>query len=211
MYFTATFATTCFSILLLSATACHADDSPESIKIRIGTGDPVAGKDKSAICQGCHGEDGNSAAPEYPKLAGQYAIFIQKQIRDFKSGKRKDPVMSEMAASVTEEQDLLDISAYFASQNQMTAAKRITNKNGKARFLEAGNSCINCHGEEGKGKSPKDAPVIGGQHREYIAKQLKAFKSGERSNDASGMMAIVASGMDDDQIEEVAIYVSGRK
>ena len=119
--------------------------------------------------------------------------------------------MSEMAASVTEEQDLLDISAYFASQNQMTAAKRYTNKNGKARFLEAGNSCINCHGEEGKGKSPNDAPVIGGQHREYIVKQLKDFRSGARTDDGSGMMAIIASGMDDTQIEEVAIYVSGRK
>jgi cytochrome c553 len=199
------------SVLLLSASLAFADDSPESIKIRIGAGDPVAGKEKSALCQGCHGEDGNSPAPEYPKLAGQYASYIQKQIRNFKAGGRKDPVMSEMAASITEEQDLLDISAYFASQNQMTAAKRYTNKNGKARFLEAGNSCINCHGEEGKGKSPNDAPVIGGQHREYIVKQLKDFRSGARTDDGSGMMAIIASGMDDTQIEEVAIYVSGRK
>ena len=211
MFFTKTCTAASLSILLFSATSTFADDSPENIKIRIGTGDPIAGKDKSALCQGCHGEDGNSASSDYPKLAGQYASYIQKQINDFKKGIRKDPVMSEMAASVTEEQDLLDISAYFASQNQMTAAKRTTNKNGKARFLEAGNSCVNCHGEEGKGKSPNDAPVIGGQHREYIIKQLKAFRGHERTNDGSGMMAIVASGMDDIQIEEVAIYISGRK
>lgn len=211
MLFAKIFAIANVSVLLLSASSVFADDSPESIKIRIGAGDPIAGKEKSALCQGCHGEDGNSAAPEYPKLAGQYASYIQKQIRNFKAGERKDPVMSEMAASITEEQDLLDISAYFASQNQMTAAKRVTNKNGKARFLEAGNSCINCHGEEGKGKSPNDAPVIGGQHREYIVKQLKDFRTGARTNDGSGMMSIIASGMDDTQIEEVAIYVSGRK
>ncbi|MEQ1526713.1 MAG: c-type cytochrome [Gallionella sp.] len=211
MTFAKVLVITSLSTLLLAASAAFADDSPESIKIRMGAGDPVAGKEKSALCQGCHGEDGNSTSADYPKLAGQFASYIQKQIRDFKAGVRKDPVMSEMAASVTEEQDLLDISAYFASQNQMMAAKRVTNKNGKARFLEAGNSCVNCHGEEGKGKSPKDAPVIGGQHREYIVKQLKAFRSGERTNDSSGMMAIVASGMEDDQMEEVAIYISGRK
>ncbi|MDO8413631.1 MAG: cytochrome c, partial [Gallionellaceae bacterium] len=101
---------------LTTITAAYAGDSPEEIKQRVGTGNPVAGKEKSTMCQGCHGEDGNSAAPNFPKLAGQYALYIQKQIREFKSGVRKDPIMSDMAATITSEQDLLDISAYFASQ-----------------------------------------------------------------------------------------------
>ena len=199
-----------FSILLLFATTAFAGDSPDEIKKRIGAGNPVAGKEKSALCQGCHGEDGNSASVDFPKLAGQYAAYIQKQIHDFQSGSRSDPVMSGMAATVTDNQDLLDISAYFASQKQMKGDVPVISKGGKERFL-SDNGCVNCHGPNGKGAGPGNphAPVIGGQHKEYLVKQLNNFRSGARKNEPSGMMALIASMMYDEEIEEIASYVSG--
>ena len=199
------------AIILFSATAAFAGDSADDIKKRIGTGDPVAGKEKSALCQGCHGEDGNSATADYPKLAGQYAAYIQKQVKNFKSGSRKDPVMSGMAETVTNEQDLLDIAAYFASQKQMKSAMPVINEAGRARFMDAGNGCGTCHGVNGKGLAPdkSQAPVIGGQHKDYLIKQLNNFKSGARTNDPGGMMGIVAGFMEDEEIENVASYISG--
>ena len=196
--------------LMLFTVPVFAGDSPEDIKQRIGTGDPIAGKEKSALCQGCHGEDGNSATPDFPKLAGQYAVYIQKQINDFKSGTRKDPVMTDMAATITDPKDLLDISAYFASQPQMKGVAPVVNKGGMARFND-GNGCAVCHGANGKGLAPNNpsAPVIGGQHKEYIVKQLKDFRIGARRNEASGIMAMYAGMLSDAAIDDVAGYASG--
>ena len=201
--------------ILFVATAAFAGDSPDDIKQRIGTGDPVAGKEKSVVCQGCHGEDGNSAAPNFPKLAGRYAGYISRQTRDFQNTLRNDPMMSSMAAAITERQDLFDIAAYFASQKQMkgTGAK---NEAGKKLYIEGNISnliygCINCHGKEGKGMSPGNSifPVIGGQHKDYLVKQMVDFKKGERKNDPSGMMANIAKGLTDAEIEAVSDYLSG--
>lgn len=196
-----------FALFLMLFTAqVSAGDSPEDIKQRIGAGDPVAGKEKSALCQGCHGEDGNSPTPDFPKLAGLYASYIQKQINDFKSGLRKDPVMTDMAATITDPKDLLDIAAYFASQPVMKGATPAVNKNGMARFNDS-NGCGACHGANGKGNP--SAPAIGGQHKEYIVKQLKDFKSGARRNEASGIMAMYAGMLSDAAMEDVASYASG--
>jgi cytochrome c553 len=198
-------------IVLFSATSVFADDSPDDIKQRIGAGDPVAGKEKSALCQNCHGEDGNSASSDFPKLAGQYAVYIQKQIKDFQAGSRKNEIMTDMAATVTDNQDLLDISAYFASQQKMKGEKPVFTKGGQTRFTLEGNGCKNCHGVNGKGLAPNSpyAPVIGGQHREYLIKQLKAFQTLTRDNDGSGMMSWIAQNMTDEEIEEIAYYESG--
>jgi cytochrome c553 len=203
------------SLFLFSSTIVHADDDPKDIQQRIGKGDPAAGKDKSAMCQGCHGEDGNSEAPNFPKLAGQYANYLQKQIRDFQSEVRVDPTMSSMAATVTEHQDLLDITAYFASQKQMKGSGG-NSEAGKKLFLE-GNvvsgvyGCVNCHGENGKGKSSWNAlfPIVGGQHKDYLVKQLTDFKKGDRKNDPAGMMHDIADKLTNKEIEAVADYLSG--
>ena len=202
------------AVVLLAATAAFAGDNPDEIKQRIGAGNPAAGKDKSGMCQGCHGEDGNSAAPNFPKLAGQYAGYIQKQIRNFQAETRSDPTMSGMAATVTERQDLLDISAYFASQKLMKGSGS-NNEAGKKMYLE-GNAasgiygCINCHGENGKGKAPNNPlfPVIGGQHKDYLVKQINDFKTGARDTDMSGTMNDLANRMTDADIEAVAEYLS---
>jgi cytochrome c553 len=80
-------------------------------------GDAAAGKAKSAVCAACHGADGNSTNPLWPNLAGQHAPYMVKQLKDFKSGARKDPVMAPMAAPLSE-QDMENLAAYFASQEQ---------------------------------------------------------------------------------------------
>lgn len=198
------------AVMLLSATAGYAGDSPDDIKQRIGTGDPVAGKVKSLICQACHGEDGNPLTHDCPKLAGQYAAYIQKQIKDFQIGLRRDPIMTDIAARLTNEQDLLDISAYFASQKQMTGDGRLFNEAGHRRFT-AGNGCETCHGVNGKGLAPNNprAPVIGGQHKDYLVKQLNDFRSNARTNESTGIMGMIAAMMSDQQIDQVTSYESG--
>ena len=185
-----------------------------------GEGDAKAGQTKSELCQGCHGADGISIDPTtFPNLAGQFEGYIFKQVQDFQLGNRNDDTMSAMAAMVTERQDLKDIAAYFASQKQMKgkpSGSKVANVGKK--IFETGNkklgdygACVRCHGENGKGKSKTISlfPVIGGQQKAYVIKQLKDFKAGTRVNDPAGMMAMVAKGLDDKEIEAVADYVSG--
>jgi len=185
-----------------------------------GDGDAKAGKIKSELCQGCHGVNGISIDPTtFPNLAGQFAGYIFKQVQDFQLGNRHDDTMSAMAATVTSRQDLKDIATYFASQKQMKG-KPSGNKIAKAgaKLFENGNkklgsygACVRCHGKKGKGKGKANAlfPVIGGQQKAYVIKQLKDFKTGKRANDPAGMMAMVAKGLSDKEIEAVADYVSG--
>ena len=186
---------------------------------RAGDGDPKAGKEKSAMCQGCHGEEGMSTGPNFPNLAGQFQKYIERQIHDFQNEKRTDPMMSGMAAGITEIEDLKDIAAYFSSRKRM-AGTPSTNKElaakGKVIFHE-GNpdtgvyACGKCHGENGYGKDAQNSvfPVIGGQNKEYLVKQLNDFRSGERHNDPAGMMGSVAKKMTEAEINAVAEYVSG--
>jgi cytochrome c553 len=93
----------------------------------------------------------------------------------------------------------------------MKGAKRIINKAGQALFMVEGNGCVNCHGVNGKGLAPNNsaAPVIGGQHKDYLVKQLKSFRGGDRGNDTSGMMVMIVGFLSDEDIEAVASYVSG--
>jgi len=182
-------------------------------------GDPVAGKKKSRECQSCHGEDGVSVNPMCPNLAGQFPKYLEKQIRDFQSGQRVDPVMTRMAATLTEKQDAKDIAAYFSSRKRM-AGTNGGNKDMMAKgeiLFKAGNAgtglygCVNCHGENGKGKAENNNvfPVIGGQSKDYIVKQLKALHRGGRHNDPAGMMGDIAKKLTDEEINAVAEYVAG--
>lgn len=184
-------------------------------------GDAAAGEAKAGLCAGCHGGDGNSEDATYPRLAGQYAGYIVKQIKDFQKGHRtNNDTMAGMAAMVASDEDAKDIGAYFSKQKvkgALTKPGKETIAAGEKLFRE-GNAksgvygCINCHGESGKGKSASVStfPVIGGQHRDYLVKQLKEFRQGARANDPAGMMSSVAKNMTDKEIEAVAEYLSGQ-
>jgi cytochrome c553 len=192
------------------------DDSPENIKLRSAPGDPVAGKDKSQLCQGCHGEDGRSTEGMIPHLAGQYAAYISKNLRNFQSGIRTHQIMSAMAATI-DDADLADISAYFASRPKMKGRGTGAGSDvGKQIFLNGDMnrmivSCVNCHGVNGKGKTPTNStfPVIGGQQEGYLRGQLLSWRKGERTNSAGGIMNIIAQKLTDAEIDSLAKYISG--
>jgi cytochrome c553 len=190
------------------------DDSPESIKLRRGPGDPITGNAKSQLCQGCHGEFGISTDPLIPKLAGQYGGYIQKQVLNYQSGVRSHQIMNAMAATLKDD-DIADVAAYFASQKKMWGESSPENERGKNIFIHGDLekmrlACIGCHGVHGKGFDPKTSmfPVIGGQHKEYIRRQLFNFREGYRTNSPNGIMNRIASSLTDDDIEAVAEYLS---
>jgi cytochrome c553 len=184
-------------------------------KLRIGQGDPIAGKSKAEMCFGCHGEDGNSTDPQYPKLAGQYAAYIIKQIRNYLAGTRSHQVMTTMASSINDD-DLADIAAYFASQPTMKGGHPSSNRIGKQLFDNDDLSrmmvrCSSCHGPEGKGLSPGNPvyPVIGGQHKDYLLSQLMNFKNGSRNNSTGGVMNVTVHRLSRAELEALAEYISG--
>jgi cytochrome c553 len=177
-------------------------------------GDAAAGKTKSATCLACHGPDGNSPNPIWPKLAGQHPTYIKKQLMAFKAGERKNDLMSPMATPLSE-QDMDDLAAYFSSQTQSdgTAAADKVELGGKV--YRAGNmqsgvaACMACHGPAGLGNPAANFPRISGQHAAYIDKALKDFRAGTRNNDVNKMMQGVAAKMTDEEIAAVAEYVQG--
>ena len=190
---------------------------PVSVKVAkpySGVGDPIAGKSKSEFCQGCHGEDGNSPDSMTPKLAGQNASYIAKQLRNYQIGTRTHQIMSAMAATVSDA-DLDDIAAYFSSQAPMKG-NGVANKIGKDLYQRGDMSrmivaCVNCHGAIGEGKTSANSifPVIGGQHKDYLLGQLVSFKDGDRSNSPGGVMNIMVQRMTPAELEALADYVAG--
>ncbi len=177
-------------------------------------GNAAAGKTKSVVCQGCHGTDGNSSNPSYPKLAGQSASYLVKQLTDFKDGKRSNPIMSGMAAPLSP-QDRADVAAYFAAQKPVPGtanASPETIKLGEQLF-RGGNrkfgisACMSCHGPAGAGIPPR-FPRLAGQYAGYVKAQLIAFKNGQRTND-DHIMQSIAFRMSLTQIDAVAQYIQG--
>ena len=178
------------------------------------SGNPAKGQAKAAACAGCHGADGNGGAdPTWPKLAGQDADYTAKQLADFKSGARKDPIMAGMAAPLSA-QDMKDIGAYYAGLKPKAGAARdaALAKAGE-KIYRGGNAkmgvtaCTSCHGPSGHGIPPR-YPRVSGQGAAYTAKQLLAFKTGARANDGDTMTRI-AFRMSEHEIKAVSDYMSG--
>jgi len=190
--------------------------SPAAIKMRSGTGDPVAGDEKAALCKGCHGETGNSTETLIPKLAGQYGKYIAKQVRNYQAGIRTHQIMGAVAATVNDD-DLADISAFFGSQPVMAGnGSGSDNTLGKNLFLYGDMSrmlvaCVQCHGINGKGKTPDNAafPILGGQHKDYLYGQLINFRLGDRSNSPGGVMNIMVQRLSDTELNALAEYIAG--
>ncbi len=188
-------------------------------------GSAEAGKAKAAACMACHGPDGNSLADMWPKLAGQLPQYLRKQLHDFKAGRRKNEQMSPMAQPLSD-QDIDDLSAFFASQkaNQAAVTKKELLAAGEKIYLKGKGrpdvvpACVGCHGMTGAGKAdwamtmkvpPTTlAPALGGQHPAYTAAQLTAYKGGTRANDEAHVMRDVAGRLNASEIAAVAEYVA---
>lgn len=181
-------------------------------------GNAEAGKGKSAACGGCHGFDGNSPIPDYPKLAGQNEAYIVKQVKDFKTNTdRQNPIMFGMVAALSDE-DAADIGAYFQAQSVKDAATFDKDKAAAGRELYKGGNlqtgipaCQACHGPTGGGTAGIGYPQLGGQYAAYTLAQLKAFKDGSRKNDDKSLMRSIVEKMSDEDMDAVANYIASLK
>jgi cytochrome c553 len=181
-------------------------------------GNAEAGKTKSAACGGCHGADGNSPAPAFPKLAGQNEAYIVKQVKDFKANEtRKNDIMLGMVAALSEE-DAKDIGAYFQAQSVSQPATFDESKLAAGREIYKGGdmqkglpACQACHGPKGSGTAGIGYPQLGGQFTEYTLAQLKAFKNGSRTNDDKMLMRSIVEKMSDADMVAVANYIASLK
>mgnify|MGYP001812224157 FL=1 len=181
-------------------------------------GNAEAGKAKAAACGGCHGMDGNSMIPAYPKLAGQNEAYIVKQIHDFKANStRQNAIMLGMAAGLSDE-DAADIGAYYQSQKLAAAAPFDESKLAAGREIYKGGdlqkgvpACQACHGPNGAGTAGIGYPQLGGQYVDYTLAQLKAFKEGARSNDDKMLMRSIVEKMSEEDMVAVANYIASLK
>jgi cytochrome c553 len=167
------------------------------------------------LCAACHGPGGNSVLPDNPKLAGMDTDYLMRQLADFKSGKRKSPIMGQIVATLDKD-SLRPVAEYYSEQKPVpgAASDAALAAKGKLIFTDgivasAVPDCSSCHGADGGGDAKY--PRLAGQHAAYAEKQLLAFKSGERNNDAKGVMAAVAQRMNEAEIRAVAQYLAGLK
>ena len=192
-----------------------------------------AGKHKAESCASCHGDNGNSMVATFPKLAQQHSSYIERQLRAFKDGSRNDPMMSAMALALTDE-DMADISAYYAAQKISENAMPVladddedekpTGKKDIQTLIARGSdlyrngnltsevsACIACHGPFGEGNKPASFPALKSQHADYLIKALTDFKSGSRSNNPENIMHMIAKKMTDEEIKAVSYRISMMK
>jgi cytochrome c553 len=197
-------------LLALAAATLAGGVSAQSVATK---GDPAKGKlIVQQVCAACHGIDGNSVASTNPTLAGQHPGYIVTQLKAFKGGTRKNPIMTGMASTLSDS-DVLNVAAYFSSQTpkpQQAADKTLLEAGGQ--LYRGGNpvthvpACMACHGPEGGG-IPEEFPRLAGQQPDYVLKQLNDFKAGtDRSNP---MMSTIANRLSDAEMKAVTQYISG--
>lgn len=175
--------------------------------------DIEAGKLKTATCIACHGSDGNSPINTYPKLAGQHATYLQKQLLQFQSGERNDPTMTAMSATLSA-QDIRDIAAFYMSQTTTPEMVSPEVADAGQKLYMGGNlqrnipACTACHGPRGNGLALAKFPKISSQHPSYLKAQLQKFRDKTRNNDQNAMMTDIAAQLSDDDIELLSQYIS---
>lgn len=172
----------------------------------------------NALCTGCHNEDGNSTAPEFPKLAGLDPVYITKQITDFKKYKRVSEIMGPMAAQIPDA-DVPKLAAYFSKKKRTTGTDGVVID---AKLASLGQqiyddgivnnavpACAGCHGEKGEGTEL--FPRLAGQHTVYVMTQLNNFKNIVRNNDAKKVMRAITARMTEEEMKAAAEYITSLK
>jgi cytochrome c553 len=195
------------AVMALLAGPALASDSKPAFKP-----DPVKGQQLATTCQACHVADGTRGLAANPILQAQHPEYLVKQLTEFKAGKRKNPVMSGMAAPLAEE-DMKHIAAFYGSKKAAPgfARNKDTVKLGEQIYRGGIASrqvpaCAGCHSPNGAG-IPAQYPRLGGQHGDYTEAQLLAFRSGARAN--SAQMMTIAGKMNEREIAAVADYIAG--
>ncbi len=194
--------------------------APVAVAQGVIKGDPAKAQQiVTQVCVACHAADGNSPTPANPNLAGQHPEYTYKQLRNFKSqggkpAERNNGVMAGMVANLSDD-DMKNLAAYFAGQKPKPRAARdaALAKQGEAIYrggiLAKGvAACASCHAANGVGM-PAQFPRLAGQHAEYTAAQLTAFRGGQRANDPAHMMRAIAAKMNDQEIKAVSEYIAG--
>lgn len=190
------------ALLLASALPARADPSARALEI-------VQSK-----CFICHGVDGESSSPVFPRLAGQHAGYVARQLADYQSGRRKSDTMRPMVEDLSKE-DFALLGRYFESRRPVAHAPEDSELAEVGRFIfKRGNpysgipSCASCHGAGGGGT--ETMPRLAGQHALYLENQLKKFNARERTNDSAIMLGI-ASKLTELEAKAVSVYISGLK
>jgi cytochrome c553 len=187
-------------------------------------GKAAAGATKSALCASCHGPNGNSVNPEWPRLAGQNAVYVAEQLRLFRSRVRNNPVMAPLAATLSD-QDIDDLAVYYSAQTPLgLEADPSYWKAGEALYLSGDQArdvpaCVACHGPVGRGNPAAGYPALRAQQSVYVVKQLNDYSSGARYSGANPaassrngvMMFAIAKRLSAEQIRDVASYVQGMR
>ena len=202
----------CITILLMSA--AHAFAASED-KTAAFAGEPAKAQPiATSVCAACHGADGNSPIPTNPNLAAQFPQYLYKQLSDYKSGRRKNPIMMGIVASLSDD-DMRNLAEYFSQQKAQPGAARDRDLVAAGQHLYRGGdsrsgvpACAACHSPDGAG-IPIQFPRLSGQHGEYTLAQLQLFRSGERANDSNSVMRTIAQRMNDKAMAAVAEYISG--
>ncbi|MCZ6500711.1 MAG: c-type cytochrome [Gammaproteobacteria bacterium] len=183
--------------------------------IALAEGSVEAGKQKSVTCAACHGADGNSVNPAWPRLAGQNQRYLIEQLEDFKEGNRQNPLMTPQALMLSG-QDISDLAAFYEAQisghgEADAALVPLGQKIYRAGVVDEAiiPACYACHGPNGRGVAPAGYPALGGQHAIYIEAQLRAFRSGARRTDPDQQMRNVAARLSDEEIIAVASFLQG--
>jgi cytochrome c553 len=184
-----------------------------------------AGMTKAATCSACHGPNGNSTSTQWPKIAGQNAVYIAEQLQLFKAGVRVNPDMLKMVSGLSD-QDIDSVAVYFQAQTPVGgeadaavvhAGENLYRFGDPARAIPA---CTACHGPVGRGNTISDYPALRAQFSEYVAKQLGDFASGARYSGAKPgaptsrngyMMATIAKRLSADDIKDLAAYIQGMR
>jgi cytochrome c553 len=207
-----------------SAAAAVAPAPTTTAEVPFTRGKVADGATKAAVCAACHGPNGNSVNPEWPRLAGQNAVYVAEQLRLFRSGVRNNPVMKPLASSLSD-QDIDDLAVYFEAQTPAgLEADPSYWKGGEALYLrgdrdKAVPACVACHGPVGRGNLAAGYPALRAQQSVYVVKQLNDYASGARysgPNPATAsrngvMMFTIAKRLSAEQIRDVASYVQGMR